>query len=150
MMAAPTTRWVNHLWSAGTTNQEIWALRSRRSHPGRRIDSRPSTTFRQIGGAEFPVLLRLVEPRQKSCLLLPLRKMKEELQNHGALSREMTLKVGDKFVLVFPHLLADEVLGQVLVRQQLRMHPDDEHLFVIAAVEYADAPTLRQNTPATP
>ena len=42
------------------------------------------------------------------------------------------------------YLFVERVVGQALAVQDLGMHADDQHLFVIGAVEDPDAPAFRE------
>ena len=60
-----------------------------------------------VGEAEFPVLIRIVNAIEKSLSLLSLRKMKEEFDHAGIVAMEMFLQVDDGTIPFLPdHFVA--------------------------------------------
>ena len=74
----------------------------------------PKLTFLHIGWRKFPGLLRLVEARDESLLLLVARDVKEELQNFRPLPRRVVLEMRDVGEPLIPDALADERRRQLL------------------------------------
>jgi len=72
------------------------------------------------------------------------REMQKEFEDDRSLSREIVLEIGDVGEPLIPDSLTDAVLGELLLRQDFRVHAHDEHLFVIRTVENADTPALGQ------
>ena len=64
----------------------------------------PEFPFRDIRKAEFPVLFRLVDTRDKTFALLFLREMKEEFDDARAVGMEMFLQIDDGTIPVVPDL----------------------------------------------
>ena len=104
----------------------------------------PAPSLLYVPGGEFPVFLGLFQARKKAFLLFLLREMEEEFANHGAVPRHVLLKASNVLEAFVPQVLRNELVWNSLVLQQLRMDPDDEHLFVIRPIEDTDVTTLRQ------
>ena len=71
-----------------------------------------------------------------------LGEVEVELEDHHALTRQIVLEprnVGEPLV---PDRLADQLRRHLLRLQQLLVHPHDEDLFVVGAIEDADAAAL--------
>src|SRR5262249_16682119 len=68
----------------------------------------------------------------------------EELQNDGPLPREVVLEASDVGEPLVPDALAHEPRGKPLPLQDLLVHAHDEDLFVVGAVEDANAAALRK------
>src|SRR5581483_2212394 len=109
-----------------------------------RLIARPQLALGNIGHRELPVLGGLVEAVEKALALLLLRDIEEELQDHGALARQIALDRGNVGEALLPDVLGHQLRRDFLLEKQLAMHAHDQAFFVIGAVEYADAPALRQ------
>ena len=70
--------------------------------------------------------------------------MQEELEDNDSLASEVILKVSDIGEPLVPYALADERLGYLLLLQDRLMHPHNQDLLVIGAVEYPDPAALGQ------
>src|SRR5262249_28159129 len=110
----------------------------------------PGLSFLRVVLRELPVLLRLLDPFEEPPSLLLLRDVEEELADDDAVPREVALEVADVPEALLPDVLRDDLRWQLLLRQEFRMHADDEGLLVVAAVEDADAPALRKALHAPP
>ena len=107
MIAAATTRRVNHLWSAGTTYQGAWLAAVARiySHTLPRIRSnshapscRPWRTSSSYRGC--PISVRTV-------FLFLFGKVQKELAEDNAVSRKISLNATNILVTIFPNGLGD-------------------------------------------
>ena len=87
----------------------------------------PELAFFKVLRIEFPVLLRVVQPRLQARLLFVLRDMQEELDDDGAGLGQHPLEVAD---MRKPPL--------ALLPVYPAMHPRYQHIFVLAAVEDDD------------
>jgi hypothetical protein len=89
-------------------------------------------------------------PLEEAALLLLLRDVQEELQDHESLAREVALEGPDVLEAVVPDSLADERPRQLLAREDRGVHAHHQHFFVIGAVEDADPPALGQRPGRAP
>ena len=65
-----------------------------------------------------------------------LEKVQEEFHHARAIAAQMFFQVGDGAQAVFPEFIIKPGLrGQVLALQDLGMHADDQHFFVVGAVK---------------
>src|ERR1700722_16851073 len=93
----------------------------------------------------------MVEPRQVPPPLLFLRDVEEELDHTGAASIQMVLEGVDVLVPSLPKVRTGLGPGwEMLWGQQFGVHPDDQDLLVVRAVEDPDPPPLGQYLAATP
>ena len=92
----------------------------------------------------FQFLLGLVDALEQLLALLVLRHVEPELENHGALLRQIPLVVRDRPQAGRPRTSSDGGSGQLLRGEELGVHAHDEHLLVVAAIEDRDAAALRQ------
>ena len=93
--------------------------------------------------AELPILVGLVDPFEKTLALLFLRKVEKYLDDMRAVEVQMGLEVFDRAVSLLPHsLFFAQLFLQALVPKNLRMHTDDQYLFIIRTVEDANSPSL--------
>src|SRR4051812_33041273 len=77
--------------------------------------------------------------------------MQKELDDRSAVASQVPFEVIDRFVAMFPELFLVCVHAwNVLGGDQIGMNLDDEDLFVIRAVEDADAAALGQRFGAPP
>src|SRR5262249_20575537 len=100
--------------------------------------------LRDVAHVELPALRRLVEPGEEALALFFLGDVQEELEDQRAALREVTLESADALEALVPDVLRHQLARQALARQHLRMHPRNQHILVVRAVEDADAPALRQ------
>src|SRR5262249_52806575 len=87
---------------------------------------------------------------QEALLLLLVGHVEKELANDDAIARQISLEVAYVLVAIVPDLLGDELGRQHLAIQELGMNTDDERLFIVAAIEDADASPFRQRCQASP
>jgi len=105
----------------------------------------PEFSLLDVGKAQLPVLLRIVDALQKTFPLRLLLQMEEEFDDAGAVLVEVPFQVHDGTVATVPQgLVAGWGTGDALAAEQLGMGPDDQHLLVIESVEDADPPALGQ------
>ena len=96
-----------------------------------------------VGERELPVLLRLVDARKEAFALLFLGQVQEEFDDARAVPVQVALEVADGAVAILPDaVVGDELPGKILFAEDRGMHAHDQHLFVIRAVEDADAAAL--------
>ena len=70
--------------------------------------------------------------------------MEKYLDDVRAVEVEVGFEVLDGTVSLVPdRLFVPLFLGKCLVAKILRMHPDDQHLFVVRTIEDPDSPPLR-------
>ena len=71
--------------------------------------------------------------------------MQKDLDRARAVPVQVLLHVDDRVVSVLPDVLVlAELMRQAFILEHLRMHAHHQHLFIVRAVEDADAPALRQ------
>ena len=105
----------------------------------------PEFAFFDIGGAEFPVLFRLVDAGEETLALLLLREMKEEFDDAGAVGVEMPFQIRDRPIAIVPKVfVVMRRVGSPSLEENVAMHADDQHLLVIGSIEDADPSALRQ------
>ena len=79
-----------------------------------------------------------VDPAQEPDALLLLRQVEEELHHADPVVGEVALPVVDLAVAALPDPVVARFLRQLLPLEQLLVDADDEHLFVVGAVEDPD------------
>ena len=99
--------------------------------------------------ANFQCLSGAVESAQEARLLLVAGDVQEELENHGAVARQVSLVLDDRLHALLPQAVRVQ-MGEVLLLQYLGVDPDHEDLLVVAAVEDADAAPLGQAAGGAP
>ena len=82
----------------------------------------PILAFVYVAGGKLPILLRLIQSRQKALLLLLLRDIQKELADHRPTPRHVPLKAADILEPFLPQMLPQQRLRNALVLQQLRVH----------------------------
>ncbi len=98
-----------------------------------------------VGDAEFPVLVRHIDAGKEPLSLFFVREVEEYLDGLGAIAMEMLLHVHNGLKPLLPDvLLVAQLLGESLAAENVRMHANDQHLFVIRTVEDADAAAFRK------
>ncbi len=110
----------------------------------RRLVIVPAFPLLHVRRREFPVLLRIVQPLQKSLLLLFLRNIQENFSYRDPVSRHIFLKRADIFIPVLPEMFSAKFLRNALLFQYFGMHPHHQHLFVVGPVEDSYLPPRRQ------
>ncbi len=109
----------------------------------------PAAPFPDVGGGELPVLLRPVDPLEEAGALLLLGQVQEDLHHFEPVVREVVLPAVDLPVAAVPHVRPAGVLGQVLPDEVVGVHPHDEDLLVVRAVEDGDL-AARRKPPGVP
>lgn len=105
----------------------------------------PVSALAHVAFVELPIGLFVCDAIEESLLLLGFGDIQPELHNRDAIASQVPLVICDGLHAVLPQLLAAlRMVGNTLRAQVLRVHPDGEHLLVVAAVEHADAAALRQ------
>src|SRR5207249_2538104 len=110
----------------------------------------PVAALFDVGHAEFPVLLGIVDARQKALALLLLRDVKKELEHARAVAVQVALQVRDRLVALLPRVVFAAPVGNAFAAQDLRVHAHDQDLLVVRAVEDADTPALGEQARAAP
>ena len=100
----------------------------------------PETTLLRVVAENFQFLSGL-SSRSRKRLLLLFGAMEEELTHHGPVAVQVTLECsgypGTARSQIF---FVDALLRQLLSCEKFRMHPYDEGLLVVAAIEDPDPP----------
>ena len=133
------------LSSAGTTYQGASRVlvRAQASFIGAHV-LLPEFSLDNVRGAEFPVLFRLIDARQKALSLFFLREMEEELDDAGSVAVEVFLQIHDRTIPVVPdRLVVVWRAGSPFAAENFAVHADDQHLLVVRPIEDADPPTFR-------
>ena len=104
----------------------------------------PELALGDVGRAELPVLVGLVDPRQQALALLFLGQVQKHLDDARAIGMQMSFQVHDGPESAVPHRLVGSRIGQRFAAQDAAVHPHDQHLFVVRPVEDADATALGQ------
>ncbi len=102
----------------------------------------PVGALRDVLGLDLPVLGGLQDAIEQALSLLLPGDMQEDLDDARAVLREVPLEAVDRAVALLPDALLLAVVGQRLCEQDLGVHPDDQHLLVIGAVEDRDLAAL--------
>src|SRR3974377_2137333 len=110
----------------------------------------PTLAFADVARRKLPILFRFLQPLEESFLLFLLRNIQEEFADHGAAASHVSLERAYIFKALLPDFLAHQRRRNLLTVEDLRMHSDHEHLFVVGAVENSDMPTLGQNPRGAP
>src|SRR4030095_11673107 len=76
--------------------------------------------------------------------------MEKKFSYDHAISCEVLFEIADVFVAIFPNFFANQFWRQFLLRQKFGMHPDDEHLFVVTAIENSYLSPVRETFHAPP
>src|SRR5262245_2287053 len=104
----------------------------------------PVPALLDVGGAELPVALRIVDPGEQPVALLVAADVQEDLDDPVALLGQVVLPVVDLAVAPFPDAAVLELRRDLLAIEDLGMDADDQHLLVVGAVEDPDVTALRQ------
>src|ERR1035438_2663807 len=81
---------------------------------------------------ELPVLVRLLDAREKSLALLFFRQMQEEFDDARVIAVKVALQVDDRTIAVVPNRFAViSFARQALAAQNLGMHAQDQHFLVV-------------------
>src|ERR1035438_148232 len=92
-----------------------------------------------VCGAELPVLFRLIDALKESLSLLIVRKVQEYLDDLCGVAMKVLLQIDDRAKPLLPNVLVvAQLFGEPLAAEKLRVHSNNEHLFVIGTVEDAD------------
>src|SRR5207247_11341952 len=94
----------------------------------------PVAALFDVGHAEFPVLLGIVDAREKALALLLLRDVKKELEHARAVAVQVALEVSDRLVEILPRVVFTEPVGKAFAAQALRVHATVQTLLVVRAV----------------
>src|ERR1019366_4034720 len=104
-----------------------------------------------VGGAEFPVLIWLIDALKESPSLLIVGKVEEYLDNARSVAMKMLFEVHYGAIPLLPNiLLVAQLFGQPLGAKNLRMHANNQHFLVIRTVEDADPAAFRKSARSAP
>ncbi len=79
-----------------------------------------------VGGAELPILVWLIDALKESLALFVVREMEKYLHNPRAVTMKVLLQVPDGAIPLFPNvLLVAQLLGKPLAAENLWMHSND-------------------------
>src|SRR5579863_4499000 len=105
----------------------------------------PEFPFLNICVAELPVLLRLVDTRQKAFSLLLFREVEEELDDASAVGVKVFLKIDNRTIPIVPDcLVIMRSVRDALAEQNFGMHAGNQDFLVVGPVEDADPPAFRK------
>src|ERR1700719_4033102 len=76
--------------------------------------------------------------------------MQKELEHRDAVAREVALESIDIFEAFLPDMFRYKFVGQFFVLQNLRVDTDNQHLFIIGAVENTDLSSTGQAAHGSP
>src|SRR3954469_20611823 len=107
----------------------------------RRLVFLPQCALGAIGHRKLPVLRGLIQSREKTLALLSLRYVEEELQDNCAVAREVALEGRDVLKPLAPDIPGNQRGRNLLLGEDLRMHPHHQALFIIRTIEDTDAAT---------
>ena len=96
-------------------------------------------SFLQVSVIELPVLVGIVEPRQETISLLITRHVQPELEDYGTVASKVFLMVANRLQSLIPNGFHIDRVRQLLGFENFRVHANNQHLFVVTAVENADA-----------
>src|SRR5581483_7206467 len=110
----------------------------------------PPVALLQVAHRELPVLLGAIEPLEKPLALLAFRQMQEELDDGGAVARQVTLEMPDVAGALLPDAARDQPGRNPLVVEELRVHAHDDQFLVVRAIEDADPPAFGKRADRAP
>ena len=106
----------------------------------------PKFPLIDVGRADFPILVRLIDALQEAPSLFLLRQVQEEFDDDGAVAAEVFLQIHDGTASSLPECpVADQLARNSLIAQDFGMNADNQHFLVIGAVEDTD-PSARGQT----
>src|SRR5262249_41648587 len=102
----------------------------------------PPISLFEIGCAEFPILVGVVEAIEEALSLLLFREMKIELDDTRTVPVQMLFELDDGPEASFPDAFVDQFRRHVLGLQDFGMYANDEDLLVVGTVEDPDSTPL--------
>jgi hypothetical protein len=119
--------------------------------PSRKVVSKMTdSVLVDIAHGEFPMLVGLIEAFQEPIALFLPRDIKEELDRHDAVARDVALERGDVLETLAPDILGYQSIWYLLPGEEFRMDAYDEHFLIIGTVEDTDASALGQTHGGSP
>src|SRR4029077_7852452 len=91
---------------------------------------------------EFPVLLRRIEARQETSLLLLLGEVQEKLPDHYAVARHITLERPDVLEPLLPQIFCNQAGWNLFGLEEFRVDAHDQNLLVVGTIENSDVSAL--------
>lgn len=111
----------------------------------------PEFALFNVGQSQFPIIFWLVNAIKKTHSLLLRRQMKKKLDDSSAVVVKVLFVVNNGAEPFLPDsFLVMPAVWKPLRQQYFRMHPNDQHLFIIGAVEDPDTTTLRKTLRGAP
>ena len=111
----------------------------------------PELSLLNVGKAEFPILIRLIDPLKKALSLLVFRQVEIEFDDPRAIAVQMFFQTHNGAKSALPDgLLVERFTYNSLAAEDLGVHADDQHLLVIGSVKDADPPAFRQVSGGSP
>src|SRR5271155_5509059 len=126
---------------------------------GRRVDDHvfvgshvvvPILAFADVGGRKLPVLFWFLQPLEETELLFLPGEIEEEFANYDSIARQITFESADVLEALLPDVLGEQRRRKFLVLQDVGMHSDDQHLFIVGAIEDTDSSPFGQIPRSTP
>jgi hypothetical protein len=94
-----------------------------------------------VGEAQLPGLLRVVDALKEALALFFLRQMEKELDDARSVSVEMFLQAHDRVIPLTPQrTVVTRLVRDAFRAQDLRMHSRDQHFLIVRSIEDADPP----------
>src|SRR5450755_3672926 len=110
----------------------------------------PEAALLDVVHRKLPILLRILQPLQKSFLLFFLRDVKKELPNHRAVPRQIAFERINVLVPLGPNVFRYQRFRYLFILQQHRVHADDQHFLIVRAIKYPDLSALGHHLVAAP
>ena len=107
-------------------------------------------SLRRVGHGELPVLVWFLQAVEEAPALLLLGHVQEQLHDLEAVVDEITLPVVDVAEAALPHVALGSRSWEMLPGQEVRVDADDQHFFVVGAVEDGDIAPSREYFGAAP
>ena len=104
-----------------------------------------------VGGAELPVLVRLIDARQESLSLLFVRQVEKELDDLRAVAMKVLLQIANGVIPFDPDVFFVTLfLGQSLAAQKFRVNTNHQHFLIIGTIKDADSAAFGKATGGAP
>jgi len=102
----------------------------------------PIFSFVNVRGAKFPILIRLINTPEESLPLFAFRQVEKDFDDPGAVSVEISSIPRWNDTDPSKYSSRRATLPEALVAENFRMHPNDQYVFVIRAIEDAYTPAF--------
>jgi len=105
----------------------------------------PEFSLLDVGLAKLPVLLRLVDPRDKALALLVFGQVEEEFDDARAVGVQVLLQVDNRTIAITPNpFVGMSRVRDVLGFKDFGVYAGDQHLLVVGSIEDADLSARRE------